>query len=117
MRRAQLTRGSFDDETSRSSALLQLGDTLKSVPHVYDLMVTLGGDNSRDHVLKIRQCIRTITLESTSKPDLRLFSELNLILKSHTSGHTLLRRVVTAFSDEEIREWEIAFRNTLNSLL
>lgn len=96
--------------------MLQLGDTLKALPQVYGLMITLGGDNSRECVLKIRQSIRTITSESISKPNLRLFTELKLILDCHASGHTLLRRIVTAVSDEEIREWKVAFRHVLTSM-
>lgn len=115
--RMQLIQCSFDDETSRSSAFLQLGDTMKSLPQVYDLMITLGGDDTRERMMKIHQSIHVTTYENTLKLDPRLFSEMKLILGSHTSGHTLLRRIVTVFSDEEIREWEIAFRHTYKSLL
>lgn len=48
---------SFTDG-SRSSALLQLGDILQSLPEVYMLLVTRGGEEIRTRVQALRQSLK-----------------------------------------------------------
>lgn len=133
----QLTRCSFDDETSRSSALLQLRDILQSLPDVYELMVTLGGDEARDRVQEIGLLLDTAPSQSTSELNNEAITNLLSILKCHALGHEFHRFLLPVrerthldeesaqvecndslnYPGEKIEKWGVTFQNLLQSLL
>lgn len=136
MHRVQLTRCSFDDETSRSSALLQLGDILQSHPDVYELIVNLGEDGARDRVQEIWRSVDTTPHWSASESSNGAITHLLSILKCHTHGYELHRFLLPIrdkihldkefgqmecndslnYPSEEIEKWGVTFQYLLQSL-
>lgn len=135
--RLQLKRCSFDDETGRSSALLQLGDILQSHPVIYELMVTLGEDEARHRVQEIWLLLDIAPSKSTSESINGAITNLLSILKCHTLGcefHQFLLPVLERthldeestqvecndslnYPNEEIEKWGVTFQYLLESLL
>lgn len=136
MHRVQLTRYSFDDETGRSSALLQLGDTLQSIPEVYEVMINLGGHKKMDRVQEILNSVDTTPYGSASESNNEAITNLLSVLKFHTLGCEFHRFLLPVrekrhldqsaqvdcnnslnYPSEEIEKWGVTFQYLLQSLL
>lgn len=133
----RLTRCSFDDERSGSSALLQLGDTLQSIPEVYEVMITLGGHKAMNLFQEISRSIGTTPYGSASESNNAAVTNLLSIMECHTLGFEFLRLLLPKqdrfhleeksvqmvwkksqlYSIEEIERWGVSFQYLLQSLL
>lgn len=108
---------SFAEESSRSSAFLQLGNILESSTDVYELMMTLGGGEARHRLLRISQSLKAIPHQSQSESAIGVFSQLQSLVQCHASGFELTRDAASEISEKELNEWDIHFRYTIGSLL
>lgn len=111
--RMQLRLCSFDDERARSSALLQLGDILRSIPEFSALLSVLGEDVTRERVVQISQSLNTNPYSDT---DLEVLVMMRSLLECHSSGLRICQSKATTLSDEELREWISSFMRTLEYL-
>lgn len=81
-----LIQYSFTEGTSRW-AILQLGDILQSLPEVYILLITLGGDEIRNSVESLRQSLY-VSGNSTNGHERYpgILMDLRSLLACHAAG-------------------------------
>lgn len=76
----------FTGKSGKVSALSQLTDILQTFPEVFKLMISLGGRNTRMHLLTFTRCIRSLYTEIVPELEFDIISKLWLLLECHNAG-------------------------------
>lgn len=96
---------------------MQLGDILQSIPEVYEHMIALGGDGTKNRMVQISQAISSPPYKGTMGTDPELFVTMRMIFECHASGLRLCQTEKATPSDKTLREWDSSFQLIFSYLL